>query len=85
MGMRFLAPGVWNVSVTGVTTVGELTALTSQFIIADGTTVTTLPKQGLVTVTTTVPPVATTVPEATIAPVDTTVVPPTSPTTTASS
>jgi copper transport protein len=85
MGMRFLAPGVWNVSVAGVTTVGELTALTSQFIIADGTTVTTLPKQGLVTVTTTVPPVATTVPEATIAPVDTTVVPPTSPTTTASS
>lgn len=85
VGMRFLAPGVWNVSVTGVTTVGELTALTSQFIIADGTTVTTLPKQGLVTVTTTVPPVATTVPEATIAPVDTTVVPPASPTTTASS
>jgi putative copper export protein/methionine-rich copper-binding protein CopC len=68
MGMRFLAPGLWNVSITGVTTIGELTPLTSQFIIADGTTVTTLPKQGLTTVTTTVPPVATTVPGTTIAP-----------------
>lgn len=53
MGMRFLAPGTWNVSVTGVSTIGELPALTTQFIIADGTTVTTLPKQGLETVTTT--------------------------------
>jgi copper transport protein len=83
MGMRFLAPGVWNVSVTGVTTTGELTPLTSQFIIADGTTVTTVPKQGLSAVTTTVPPVTTTVPGTTIAPPTTTTPPSSSPTTTA--
>ena len=83
MGMRFLAPGLWNVSITGVTTIGELTPLTSQFTIADGTTVTTLPKQGLTTVTTTVPPVTTTVPGTTIAPATTTTAPSASPTTTA--
>lgn len=75
MGMRFLAPGTWNVSVTGVSTIGELPALTSQFIIADGTTVTTLPKQGLETVTTTTV-TATTVPGSP------TTIAPTSPTTT---
>ncbi|CAB4658876.1 unannotated protein [freshwater metagenome] len=83
MGMRFLAPGVWNVSVTGVTTIGELEPLTTQFIIADGTTVTTVPKQGLNTVTTTVPPVTTTVPGTTIAPTTTTIPASASPTTTA--
>ena len=90
MGMRFLAPGLWNVSITGVTTIGELKPLTAQFIIADGTTVTTLPKQGLTTVTTTVPPAATTVPPVdttvpgtTIAPAATTIDPSASPTTTA--
>ena len=90
MGMRFLAPGLWNVSITGVTTIGELEPLTAQFIIADGTTVTTLPKQGLTTVTTTVPPAATTVPPVdttvpgtTIAPAATTIDPSASPTTTA--
>ena len=87
MGMRFLAPGLWNVSVTGVTTIGELAPMTSQFIIADGTTVTTVPKQGLTTVTTTVPAGTTTVPSATttapgstIAPTSTTI--PASPITT---
>lgn len=68
MGMRFLAPGTWNISVTGVSTIGELPTLTGQFIIADGTTVTTLPNQGgsspttttlAPTVTTTTVPVAT--------------------------
>ena len=54
-------------TVTGVSTIGELAALTTQFIIADGTTVTTVPKQGLTTVPTTVPPVTT------IDPTDTTV------------
>lgn len=83
MGMRFLAPGLWNVSITGVTTIGELEPLTTQFIIADGTTVTTVPKQGLATVTTTVAPVTTTVPGTTIAPTATTIAPPASPTTTA--
>lgn len=53
MGMKFLAPGTWNVVVSGVSTIGELEPLTTSFIIADGTTVTTLPKQGLNTVTTT--------------------------------
>jgi hypothetical protein len=73
-----------------VTTIGELEPLTAQFIIADGTTVTTLPKQGLTTVTTTVPPAATTVPPVdttvpgtTIAPAATTIDPSASPTTTA--
>jgi copper transport protein len=90
MGMRFLAPGLWNVSITGVTTIGELEPLTTQFIIADGTTVTTVPKQGLATVTTTVPPAATTVPAVnttvpgtTIAPAATTIAPSANPTTTA--
>ena len=68
MGMRFLAPGLWNVTVTGVSTIGELAALTTQFIIADGTTVTTVPKQGLTTVPTTVPPVTTIAPTATTVP-----------------
>jgi copper transport protein len=75
MGMRFLAPGLWNVSITGVTTIGELEPLTAQFIIADGTTVTTA--------ATTVPPVDTTVPGTTIAPAATTIDPSASPTTTA--
>jgi hypothetical protein len=43
-----------------VTTIGELTPLTGQFIIADGTTVTTVPRQGLTTPSTTVPAAATT-------------------------
>jgi len=73
MGMRFLAPGLWNVTVTGVSTIGELTPLTAQFIIADGTTVTTVPKQGLTTVTTVAPPVSTTLPGTTIAPASTTI------------
>lgn len=71
MGMRFLAPGTWNIEITGVTTIGELEPLTGQFIIADGTTVTTLPKQGqsaptttVAITTTTVPGTATTVPGA---------------------
>lgn len=83
MGMRFLAPGVWNVSITGVSTIGELAPLTTQFIIADGTTVTTVPKQGLnVVTTTTVPPVATTVGATTIAPTATTIAPSQNPSTT---
>ena len=60
MGMKFLAPGTWNISVRGVTTIGELTPLTGQFIIADGTTVTTVPRQGLTTPSTTVPAATTT-------------------------
>ena len=81
MGMRFLAPGTWDVAVTGVSTIGELPPLTTQFIIADGTTVTTLPKQGLSTVTTTTVtpttvPVATTLPTtATTTPSVTTTIP----------
>lgn len=63
------APGLWKLEVTGVSTIGDLEVLTGQFIIADGVTVTTVPKQGLKAIptttttapdTTTVPPAATT-------------------------
>jgi hypothetical protein len=64
---------VWRVEVTGVSTIGDLQVLTTQFVIADGVTVTTVPKQGLQAVTTTTAPAATTtVPPA----VATTTVPP---------
>jgi len=47
IGMNLKAPGQWNAVINGVTTTGDLEPLTTSFIIADGTTVTTLPKQGL--------------------------------------
>lgn len=50
-GMEFRAPGQWNVELSGTTTTGVLAPLTSSFIIADGTTVTTLPSDAT-TVTT---------------------------------
>ena len=59
------APGLWKLEVTGVSTIGDLEVLTGQFIIADGVTVTTVPKQGLKvieTTTTTVAATTTTVP-----------------------
>jgi hypothetical protein len=59
-GMNFKAPGLWTATITGVTTTGDLEPLTTTFVIADGTTVTTLPQQGLKVGTTTSPP--TTVP-----------------------
>lgn len=68
------APGLWKLEVTGVSTIGDLEVLTGQFIIADGVSVTTLPKQGLKvieTTTTTVAATTTTVPS-----VATTTVPP---------
>jgi hypothetical protein len=70
--MLLRAPGQWDAVVTGVTTTGDLPALTASFIIADGTTVTTLPQQGLTTIpsTTTVPPATTTT-----APAETTTTP----------
>lgn len=72
-GFQLRAPGVWRVEVTGVSTIGDLQVLTTQFVIADGVTVTTVPKQGLQAVTTTTAPAATTtVPPA----VATTTVPP---------
>ncbi len=59
-GLLLRAPGEWTATVTGVTTIGELTPMTTTFIIADGTTVTTEPKQGLKKSTTTVAPTTTT-------------------------
>jgi copper transport protein len=59
-GMLLRAPGQWDAVITGVTTTGELPTLSTSFIIADGTTVTTLPQQGLAVVTTTVPAETTT-------------------------
>ncbi len=63
------APGLWKLEVTGVSTIGDLEVLTSQFIIADGVTVTTVPKQGLKVVETTTTLAATTT---TVAPLFTT-------------
>ena len=60
-GMLLRAPGNWKMEINGVTTIGELKTLTSQFVIADGVTVITTPKQGLSPASTTTVP-ATTVP-----------------------
>lgn len=43
-GLTLRAPGEWTMTVRGTTTTGDLEPLTSTFIIADGTTVTTLPR-----------------------------------------
>lgn len=45
-GMDFRSAGQWNVEMTGTTTTGVLEPLTTSFIIADGTTVTTQPQSG---------------------------------------
>jgi copper transport protein len=63
------APGLWKLEVTGVSTIGDLDVLTGQFIIADGVTVTTVPKQGLKVIETTTTVGATTT---TLAPIATT-------------
>ena len=55
-GFNLRAAGNWTISVTGVTTIGELKPLTGWFVIADGVTVTTLPRQGLKQSATTVAP-----------------------------
>jgi copper transport protein len=52
-GFKLLAPGQWTATVKGVTTTGDLPVLSTKFIIADGVTVTTQPKQGLEPVATT--------------------------------
>jgi copper transport protein len=74
-GFQLRAAGLWKLSVTGVTTIGDLETLTSQFIIADGVTVTTVPKQGLKTVSTTTTAPTTSVPAATTTAPGTTVPP----------
>ncbi len=80
-GLLLRAPGEWTATVTGVTTIGDLTPMTSTFTISDGTTVTTEPKQGLKKSTTTVA-AATTTSTVALAPVTTTVAPTTTTTTT---
>jgi copper transport protein len=59
-GLLLRAPGEWTATVTGVTTIGELPPMSTTFIIADGTTVTTQPKQGLDKSTTTIAATTTT-------------------------
>jgi putative copper export protein len=79
-GLLLRAPGEWTATVTGVTTIGDLTPMTTTFIIADGTTVTTEPKQGLKKSTTTIA-VATTTTSVAPVPATTTTVAPTTTTT----
>ena len=80
-GLLLRAPGEWTATVTGVTTIGDLTPMTTTFTIADGTTVTTEPKQGLRKSTTTIA-VATTTTSVAPVPATTTVAPTTTSTTT---
>ncbi|MEI8286231.1 MAG: hypothetical protein WCG15_02905, partial [Actinomycetes bacterium] len=80
-GLLLRAPGEWTATVTGVTTIGDLPPMSTTFTIADGTTVTTQPKQGLKKSTTTIA-AATTTSSVAPAPVVTTLVPATTPTTT---
>ncbi|MSO16031.1 MAG: hypothetical protein EXQ61_06920 [Ilumatobacteraceae bacterium] len=82
-GLLLRAPGEWTATITGVTTIGDLPPMTSTFTIADGTTVTTEPKQGLKksTTTTAAPTTTSTVAPA---PVTTTVTTSTTSTTTVS-
>jgi hypothetical protein len=59
-GLQLRAPGEWTATITGVTTIGDLPPMSTTFIIADGTTVTTQPKQGLKKSTTTIAAATTT-------------------------
>lgn len=71
VGLKLNAPGQWDVSVKAVSTIGDLPELTSSFVIADGATVTTVPraKSDPSSPATTVPPAATTTaPGTTVAP-----------------
>jgi hypothetical protein len=82
-GLQLRAPGEWTATITGVTTIGDLPPMSTTFTIADGTTVTTLPKQGLKKSTTTIAAATTTssvapAPATTVAPAATTVAPTTS-------
>lgn len=82
-GLSFNAPGEWTAKVNAVSTIGDLPELTSTFVIADGVTVTTVPRPGASTGTTTTvapttaPPAATT----TVPPAATTTSPPATDTT----
>lgn len=64
-GFQLRAAGLWKIEVTGVTTIGDLETLSGQFIVADGVTVTTVPRQGLKPIVTTTVPVATVAPTTT--------------------
>ena len=63
-GLAFNAPGQWTAKVNAVSTVGDLPELTSTFVIADGVTVTTVPRPGADAVTTTTVASTTTAPPA---------------------
>jgi copper transport protein len=45
-GLTLRAPGEWTMTIRGTTTIGELQPMTTTFIVADGTTVTTIPESG---------------------------------------
>ncbi len=63
-GFSFNAPGEWTAKVNAVSTIGDLPELTSTFVIADGVTVTTVPRPGASTATTTTVAATTTAPPA---------------------
>lgn len=65
-GFKFNSPGTWTAVVTGVTTIGDLEPLTTTFVIADGTTVTTIARQGLAPASATT---SSTLPASSVAPV----------------
>lgn len=75
-GLSFNAPGEWTAKVNAVSTIGDLPELTATFVIADGVTVTTVPRPGASTATTTTVAPTTTAPPAesatTLPPADTT-------------
>ena len=73
-GMKFMAPGLWTATIRGVTTIGKIGPLTTSFVIADGSTVTTVPLSGRSPATTTIAPVISAAP--TLAPTTTTTLAP---------
>lgn len=75
-GLAFNAPGEWTAKVNAVSTIGDLPELTSTFVIADGVTVTTVPRPGVDSATTTTVASTTTAPPAVAS---TTSVPPAAP------
>ena len=72
--MKFMAPGLWTATIRGVTTIGKIGPLTTSFVIADGSTVTTVPLSGRSPATTTIAPVISAAP--TLAPTTTTTLAP---------
>ncbi len=79
-GMKLMAPGTWTATIRGVTTIGKIGPLSTTFVIADGTTVTTVAQQGRSTATTTTSVAPAVTPAPTVATTTTTVAPAAAPT-----